>query len=163
MSAPRTIHSQPLTREAFAPFGEVIQAEGSASFPINAGRTERFHALAAVETLGEEADAIISIFRGQPLEPLLIDLMERHPQGSQAFMPIGNEPYWVVVAPPGEFDPARVQVFYAKPGQGVNYHAGTWHAPLLPVNRDADFLVVDRRGPGDNCDTVDLDPPIRPE
>ncbi|WP_111493390.1 MULTISPECIES: ureidoglycolate lyase [Marinobacter] len=163
MNAPRTIPSQPLTREAFAPFGDVIQTEGAASFPINAGRTERFHALAAVETLGEGADAIISIFRGQPLAPLVIDLMERHPQGSQAFVPMGDQPYWVVVAPPGDFDPAQVRVFRAGPGQGVNYRAGTWHAPLLPVNADADFLVVDRRGPGDNCDTVDLDPPIRPE
>ena len=162
MSTPRTIASHPLTREAFAPFGDVISAEGADSFPINDGRTERFHALAAVETLGENADAIISIFRGQPLEPLVIELMERHPQGSQAFMPLGDTPYWVVVAPPGEFDPARICVFRVEAGQGVNYRAGTWHAPLLPVGRDADFLVVDRRGAGDNCDTVNLEPPVLP-
>ncbi|WP_148861308.1 ureidoglycolate lyase [Marinobacter fonticola] len=161
MSTPRIIESQPLTREAFAPFGDVICTEGAASFPINAGRTERFHALAAVETLGQGADAIISIFRGQPLEPLIVELMERHPQGSQAFMPLGEVAYWVVVAPAGAFDPALIQVFRAGPGQGVNYHAGTWHAPLLPIGRDADFLVVDRRGPGDNCDTVNLDPPVQ--
>lgn len=162
MSTPRMIASQPLTREAFAPYGDVISIEGAASFPINAGRTERFHALAAVEALGEDADAIISIFRGQPLEPLIIDLMERHPQGSQAFMPLGEQPYWVVVAPPGDFDTGKIKVFRAESGQGVNYRAGTWHAPLLPVGRDSDFLVVDRRGPGDNCDTVDLDPPVQP-
>ena len=162
MSALREIEAEPLTREAFAPFGDVISTEGAASFPINAGRTERFHALAVVETLGQDADAIISIFRGQPLEPLIVDLMERHPQGSQAFMPLGEAPYWVVVAPPGEFDADSIRVFRAEPGQGVNYRAGTWHAPLLPVGRDADFLVVDRRGAGDNCDTVELDPPVQP-
>lgn len=164
MSAPRAIPAQPLTREAFTPFGDLICAdEGAPSFPINEGRTERFHGLASVETLGDDADAIISIFRGQPLDPLVIDLMERHPLGSQAFMPIGDTPYWVVVAPPGDFDPALICVFRAEAGQGVNYRAGTWHAPLLPVGCDADFLVVDRRGTGDNCDTMAIDPPIVPE
>lgn len=161
MSAIRELVAKPLTREAFAPFGDVIAAEGD-SFPINDGRTERFHALARVDLLGEDAQAILSVFRGQPLEPLVIDLMERHPLGSQAFVPLDNREYWVVVAPPGEFDAELVQVFLAGGHQGVNYRAGTWHAPVLPCLRDSEFLVVDRQGQGNNCETAALPVPIRP-
>ena len=162
MTGPREIVAQPLTREAFAPFGEVIDTAGADAFPINQGRTERFHALAAVELSGEGAQGILSIFRGQPLEPLNITLMERHPLGSQAFVPMNNGAFLAVVAPPGDFDESVVQVFLAKGWQGLSYRAGTWHAPLLPLQADSDYLVVDRQGPGDNCDETTLSRPIIP-
>lgn len=162
MSQPWEIVAEPLTREAFAPFGEVIDAHGASSFPINQGRTERFHALATVELLGAGANGILSIFRGQPLEPLEIDLMERHPLGSQAFIPLNHQPFLAVVAPAGEFDEAAVRAFVVQGHQGVNYRAGTWHAPLLPLFANSDYLVVDRQGPGDNCDEVVLSAPIVP-
>lgn len=162
MTGPREIPAERLTREAFAPFGEVIDTVGADSFPINQGRTERFHALAAIELLGEGAQGILSIFRGQPLEPLEIHLMERHPLGSQAFVPVNNGAFLAVVAPPGEFDESAVRVFLAKGSQGVSYRAGTWHAPLLPLAVDSDYLVVDRQGPGNNCDEKTLARPITP-
>jgi ureidoglycolate lyase len=162
MTTPREVVAQPLTREAFAPFGEVIETEGASSFAINQGRTERFHALASVQAEGEGATGIVSIFRGQPLVPLEITLMERHPLGSQAFVPINSQPFLAVVAPPGEFDESAVRVFLASGQQGLNYRAGTWHAPLLPLTQDADYLVVDRQGPGNNCDEVMLAQPILP-
>lgn len=96
------LKAEPLTPEAFAPFGDVIDTRIADSFPINAGRTRRYHDLARVETLGEEARALISIFVSQPVEvPLELDFLERHPQGSQAFMPLHEERFLVVVAPPG--------------------------------------------------------------
>ncbi|MFN2362175.1 MAG: ureidoglycolate lyase [Marinobacter sp.] len=162
MTGPREIVARSLTREAFAPFGEVIDTTDADSFPINQGRTERFHALAAIELLGEGAQGILSIFRGQPLVPLNIILMERHPLGSQAFVPINNGAFLAVVAPAGDFDEAAVQVFLAKGSQGVSYRAGTWHAPLLPLQADSDYLVVDRQGPGNNCDERTLARPITP-
>lgn len=162
MSAVREIVVEPLTREAFARFGEVIDIEGADSFPINQGRTERFHALAAVELLGDDPRAILSIFRGQPLEPLDIDLMERHPLGSQAFVPLNNQPFLAVVAPPGNFDESSIRAFLARGNQGLSYRAGTWHAPLLPLEADADYLVVDRQGLGNNCDETLLATPVRP-
>lgn len=164
MNEPRKLVAEPLTREAFAPFGAVIDTRGADSFPINQGRTERFHALAAVELLGdaEGLRGILSIFRGQPLEPLEITLMERHPLGSQAFVAINDGAFLAVVAPPGEFDESAVRAFLVRGDQGVNYRAGTWHAPLLPLKPDSDYLVVDRQGQGNNCDEVTLESPIKP-
>ena len=160
MNPARRIHIKPLSREAFAPFGEVIATAGVDAVPINQGRTLRFHALAQVELLGEGAQAILSIFRGQPLEPLFIELMERHPLGSQAFVPVNGKAFYAVVAPPGEFDESAVRAFLVSGNQGINLHAGTWHAPLLPLAADSDYLVVDRRGSGGNCDEIHLTQPI---
>ena len=162
MSRYRSLVAEPLTREAFAPFGDVIDTDGAESFPINQGRTERFHALSRVELSGATDWGILSIFRGQPLTPLEIALMERHPLGSQSFIPMNNVDFLAVVAPPGDFDEAAVRVFLVKGHQGVTYHAGTWHAPLLPLTADADYLVVDRQGLGRNCDEVDLQQSIKP-
>ncbi|XOZ34564.1 ureidoglycolate lyase [Halomonadaceae bacterium KBTZ08] len=160
MSTPRAIPVEPLSRSGFAPFGEVIETQGRDSFAINQGRTQRFHALATMELLGEGGDGVLSIFRGQPLDPLVISLMERHPLGSQAFIPLNNQPFLAVVAPPGAVDETALRAFRVRGDQGVNYHAGTWHAPLLPLFPDSDYLVVDREGPGQNCDEWILACPI---
>ncbi|WP_440995895.1 ureidoglycolate lyase [Arhodomonas sp. SL1] len=154
---------EPLTGEAFGPFGDVIAADDAAeSFLINAGTTRRFHDLAAIQLYGEGVRALISIFRGEAFRlPLTVRMLERHPLGSQAFMPLSGRPYLVVVAPPGEvIDTSEVRAFRAGGDQGVNYHAGVWHHPLLALEAASDFLVVDRGGPGDNCDERDLPEPL---
>ncbi|MGB0630227.1 MAG: ureidoglycolate lyase [Alphaproteobacteria bacterium] len=146
----------PLTREAFAPFGHVIETDGAQRIEINEGTTERFHDLAAVDVKSEGGHPLINIFRGQPRpQPIDIRMVERHPLGSQAFIPMRNTSWLIVVAPPGEApDPSQLRAFRAGGHQGVNYHAGVWHHPLLVLKPDHDFLVVDRGGPGDNCDEV---------
>ncbi|MGM0833252.1 MAG: ureidoglycolate lyase [Pseudomonadota bacterium] len=146
--------AEPLTAEAFAPFGDVLDARTSASFPINAGRTQRHHNLATVETLGENAHTLINIFVSQPVTlPLELTFLERHPQGSQAFMPLHQERFIVVVAPPGDtIDKADVRAFVTDGRQGVNYRAGTWHAIQSVLECEGEFLVVDRGGDGNNCD-----------
>lgn len=151
--------AQPLTPEAFASFGDVIDTRTSEYFPINAGRTRRYHDLAKVETLGDEARTLISIFVSQPVAlPLTLDFLERHPQGSQAFMPLHEERFVIVVAPPGEsIDPNSVRAFVTDGRQGVNYHAGTWHAIQSVLEREGEFLVVDRGGAGNNCDEYPLE------
>lgn len=103
-----------------------------------------------------EGHAILSIFRSKPLTPLVLKIFERHPLGSQAFVPMQGRPYLVAVAPPGEFDVAAVRVFRAGAGQGVNYAKGTWHHFLLALDAESDFLVVDREGPGENLDEIAL-------
>jgi ureidoglycolate lyase len=154
----KTLTLEPLTREAFAPFGDVIELEGARHFPINGGTTERFHDLAHVDIGADEGGRpLISVFRGQPRpQPVEISMMERHPLGSQAFLPLRDVAYLVVVAPAGEFDPARLRAFHTQGWQGVNYARGVWHHPLIVLDREGDFIVVDRGGSQPNCDEIDL-------
>lgn len=146
--------AQPLRAAAFAAFGEVIECAGARRLLINGGTTERFHDLARIDP-GPGGRAIVSIFRGQPRTfPLTIAMLERHPLGSQAFVPLHARPYLVVVAPcePGSGLPGAPQAFVARGGQGVNYAPGVWHHPLIAVGEVSDFLVIDRQGEGANCD-----------
>lgn len=150
----RTLNIEQLTKTAFAPFGDVIETEGSAHFPINNGSTERFHKLAQVDTALPGDTAIISIFLARRLPmPLVISMLERHPLGSQAFIPLWGHRFLVVVAPAGEEpDPGQVRAFITNGRQGVNYHRGVWHHPVLALEPQDSFLVVDRSGSGQNCD-----------
>lgn len=147
----REIFVQPLTREAFAPFGDVMEIEGAHSFPINHGMCMRYHDLARVETTGENAKTLISLLRGKPYElPLKLEMVERHPFGSQAFVPLSQNPFLVVAAheqPNGPSDPVA---FLTKPGQGVNIHRNVWHGILTPLEGISDFAVIDRGGDGVN-------------
>jgi ureidoglycolate lyase len=153
---------EPLTREAFTPFGDVIEAsEAARHFPINDGTTERYHDLAKID-LDAQGRAILSIFRAQPRTlPLTLTMLERHPLGSQAFMPLSGHPYLVAVAARADtFQASDVRVFLARADQGVNYAVGVWHHPLLALDEVCDFLIVDRAGPGPNCDERDLPEPL---
>jgi ureidoglycolate lyase len=153
----RDIVPQPLTAEAFAPFGEVIEASDRAErMPINYGHTLRFNDLAGIDATDAGGHPIVSLFRGQPLDPPLLKIFERHPLGSQAFVPLQGRPYLVAVAPAGAFAPGAVRVFRALPAQGVNYRKGVWHHFLLALEAESDFLVIDRAGPGDNLDEIEL-------
>lgn len=148
------LHAQPLTADAFADFGDVIERCDAKSFPINGGRTQRHHDLAKVQALGDEARVLLSIFVSQPVTvPLELTFLEMHPQGSQAFMPLNGERFLVVVAPKGDtIDPQDVRAFVTSGRQGVSYGAGTWHAIQSVLNTEGEFLVVDRGGAGNNCD-----------
>lgn len=144
---------RPLTSSAFAPFGEVVEADPATMRHINGGTTERYHALARPEALGEGAELIISLFRGQPRAlPYRIDMMERHPLGSQSFHPLQDRPWLVVVAADEAGRPGVPHVFMATGAQGINYRANTWHHPLMALGKISDFLVVDRSGPGNNLE-----------
>lgn len=152
MSAP-VLDIRPLTKEAFAPFGEVIEKEGAELRLINGGTTERFHDLAKTEALGEGARVIVNIFRGQPFAlPVDIRMLERHPLGSQAFVPLDRRPFLVVVAADEGGKPGVPQAFLARGDQGVNYRANVWHHPLIALQAASEFLVVDRDGPGNNLE-----------
>ena len=152
---------EPLSSEAFKPFGDVIEARDAVRhFPINDGYAERYHDLARVDVSSGGGHALINIFRAKPRSlPFELRLLERHPLGSQAFVPLSPLPYLVVVAPiAAEPDLKDVRCFQAAPGQGVNYARGTWHHPLIALQAPCDFLVVDRGGPADeaNCDVYPL-------
>ena len=153
----KTLQMERLTREAFAPFGDVIELDGARHFPINGGTTERYHDLAQVDVIGQGGRPLINLFRAQPRAlPVEINMMERHPLGSQAFLPLSDVSYLIVVAPAGEFDPVRMRAFWTDGWQGVNYAKGVWHHPLLALERVSDFVVVDRGGEQPNCDEIAL-------
>ncbi|NTF32655.1 ureidoglycolate lyase [Rhizobium skierniewicense] len=150
----------PLTREAFAPFGDLIETDPASIKLINGGNTERHHALAAPEIVGEGARIVLNIFRGRPrVFPYAIDMMERHPLGSQSFTPLSGQPFLVVVAEDEEGRPGTPKVFLARTDQGVNYHRNVWHHPLMTLGSVSDFLVVDRDGPGHNLEEFFFDQP----
>jgi ureidoglycolate lyase len=150
------LKAMPLTRQAFAPFGDVIElSEHNEIIPINYGLTDRHHDLATVDVASGGGKPIISLFHSRSVAvPFTVEIMERHPLGSQAFFGLGGHPYLVVVGAAGEFDPMALCAFIARGNQGVNYHRGTWHHYCLSLEQDNDFLVVDRGGAGDNCDEV---------
>ncbi|MBL8578432.1 MAG: ureidoglycolate lyase [Mesorhizobium sp.] len=149
----RTIVARRLTRENFAPFGDVLDTGGDGHYAINGGKCERYHALARPEATGPGGHVIISIFKGTPYTfPLKLTIVERHPFGSQAFMPLSPRPFLVVVCPDENGEPGEPHAFLTESGQGVNYPRNLWHGVLTPIGEPQDFLVVDRGGAGNNLE-----------
>ena len=154
----RTIRARPLTREAFAPFGEVIEAAGEPDRLINGGLCGRHHDLARLDF--GDGRAGISVFDAQPCAlPHRLDMVERHPEGSQAFLPMHRNPFLVVVAPHDGGAPGEPLAFLAAPGQGINYGRGVWHGVLCPLREPGHFAVVDRIGEGANLEEHRFDEP----
>jgi ureidoglycolate lyase len=142
---------EPLTAAAFAAFGDVIEAAGPPRV-INAGTCRRFHDLARLD-FGADGRAGVSVFLADPVTlPHDVALVERHPDGSQAFLPLSADPFLVVVAPDVDGVPGPPRAFLTTPGQGINYHRGVWHGVLTPLDRPGSFAVVDRIGPGANLE-----------
>jgi ureidoglycolate lyase len=157
----RLITATPLTRAAFAAFGDVIDAAGARThYAINGGKAERYHALAMAEATGPDAHVLISIVRGMPYDfPLEFKMVERHPFGSQAFVPLSPRPFLVVVCPDQGGVPGEPHAFVTHAGQGVNYRRNVWHGVLTPIGQDQEFLVVDRGGEGANLEEHFFDEP----
>ena len=154
----RTLSLQPLSAEAFQPFGDVIETSDHVQhFTINQGFAERYHRLAQVDVTADGGQPAISIFKAKARAlPLQLNMLEKHPFGSQAFMPLSGHAYLVVVALGGDTpDLGTLKCFTATSNQGVNYAKGTWHHPLLAL-RDGDFLVVDRAGPTGEMNCVEF-------
>ncbi|MDI1227834.1 MAG: ureidoglycolate lyase [bacterium] len=152
----RILTPEPLTAAAFKPFGDVLETGTAQELRnINYGNTERFHSIASLDLLQGSGAPLVSIFRSKPLaRPIALKVMERHPLSSQAFYPLDNHPYMVVVSPAGDFDASKMRAFLAGPKQGVNYARGTWHHYSLALDKICDFMVIDRGGPEKNLDEV---------
>jgi ureidoglycolate lyase len=149
----RMLPAVPLTGEAFAPFGQVIECEGHTDYSINGGTSRRFTDLAQLET-DANGRLALSIFRAQARQaPFVATCIERHPLGSQAFMPLNGQPFLIVVAE--RPTPDSLHAFVSNGRQGINFRRGVWHHPLLALAA-GDFLIADRLGPGRNCDAIDI-------
>jgi ureidoglycolate lyase len=144
----RTLTATPLKPEAFAPYGDVLDATGDFRL-INAGLCQRHHDRAALD-FGPEGRAGISVFKAEARAlPYTFDLIERHPDGSQAFIPMSADPFLVIVSPGPDHPP---QAFLTDGTQGINLHRGTWHGVLTPLHAPGLFAVVDRIGPTPNLE-----------
>lgn len=164
------IRTAPLTEEAFAPFGDVIKLGPLPDFLINQGLCGRHHDLAKLDFSPDIGDgrAGISLFNAAPRSlPYSLDLMERHPLGSQAFLPMHEAPFLVIVAEDDAGRPAHPQAFLTEPGQGINFHRNVWHGVLTPLSsakhRSGLFAVIDRVGEGNNLQEFWFDQPYRIE
>ena len=155
-----TITAAPLTAEAFAPFGDVIGIdETAANHPINGGTTQRFD-FARTSVSGTNAAVQISMARATPFTlPVTLKLVERHPHGSQAFVPVTPSHFLVVVAPDANGRPGTPVAFLAAPGQGINYRQNVWHGALTALDKQTDFLIVDRTGDEPNCEIFEFETP----
>jgi ureidoglycolate lyase len=153
------LRASPLTAREFAPFGEVIEIEARESRWINDRTCRRYDDLAEVDVQQAGGRPLISIFEALPRPlPLQVRMLERHPLASQAFFPLDARPYLVVVAEDGPLPIAeRVRAYWSNGAQGVNYRRNTWHHSLIALDRVSRFLVVDRGGPGDNCEEISVD------
>lgn len=154
-----TLKPLPLTRERFEPYGDVIETSSEHRQGMNESRFERFDSLADVDIDADGRVAMsIARCRAATTLPYRFDVVERHPLGSQAFIPLTPTRFVVVVAPPAaSVEAGDLRAFVTNGRQGVNYHRGTWHMPLIAFEAGQQFLVIDRAGDAPNCDEHGLD------
>jgi ureidoglycolate lyase len=140
-----------LTAAEFADFGDVLEATGTPDKIINQGKCGRYHDRALLDFADGKAG--ISIFKSEARAlPLTLDMVERHPEGSQCFVPMSADPFLVVVATDNAGTPINPKAFLTAPGQAINFHRGTWHGVLTPLAAPGLFTVIDRIGAGDNLE-----------
>ncbi len=142
---------EPMSADAFAPFGDLLEAKGTPDKIINQGLCGRFHDRARMDF--SDGRAGISIFHAEKRDlPLKLDLVERHPDGSQAFVPMSHQPFLVVVAEDQNGIPQNIRAFLTEAGQAINIHRGVWHGVLTPLYDPGLFAVIDRIGEGPNLE-----------
>ena len=150
------LKAQPISHEAFAPFGDILEAEGQPDKIINAGLCGRFHDRAKLDF--GDGRAGVSIFLAEVRDlPYQFDLVERHPEGSQCFVPMAYLPFLVIVAPDEDGRPGTPLALITAPGQAINFHRGTWHGVLTPLKVSGLFAVIDRIGEGANLEEFTYD------
>lgn len=154
-----TIIARPLTPDAFTPFGDVIAVDGAPDMIINQGKCGRFHDRATLAF--DDARAGVSVFKAECRAlPYELDLLERHPLGSQCFIPMTDDPFLVITATDNNGQPATPVAFITDGAQAINFHKNTWHGVLTPLSGSGLFAVIDRIGDGPNLEEHWLTNPI---
>ena len=154
----QTFTPKAITRDNFSKFGDLITTRDIEPITINDGYAKRFNNIAKLDTSKENGKTTISIFSASKRTfPMKVHMMESHPLGSQAFIPMKETTFLCFVAPSGvSLDLSKIESFIIPPGLGINYKPGTWHFPLISTE-DMNFLVVDRKGSGENLKIQKLD------
>ncbi|MFA8384736.1 MAG: ureidoglycolate lyase [Pelagibaca sp.] len=154
----RQIIIEPMTADAFAPFGDLLDCAGDPDKLINRGLCGRYHDRATLDFADGRAG--VSLFKADLRSlPYRLDLLERHPMGSQAFVPMSHDPFLVIVAPDDNGKPGTPRAFLTQAGQAINFHRNTWHGVLTPLSGTGLFAVIDRIGDGANLEEHWLDTP----
>ena len=152
------LSAQPLSAVSFARFGDVLETGGQPTAIINEGNCARYSDLATMEFV--DARAGISVFQARTYSvPHTVNMMERHPLGSQAFIPMTDDAFLVIVAADDNGAPGSPQAFVTSGQQGVNYYRNTWHGVLTPLDGSGLFAVIDRIGEGNNLQEHWFDTP----
>ena len=154
----KALDVRPLTQAAFSPYGDVIEVSGEPDKLINQGMCGRHHDLASLDFADGRAG--ISLFNAEARSfPHVVDMVERHPEGSQAFIPVSGATMLVVVAEDANGKPVNLRAFGSQPGQSINLHRGVWHGVLAPIEQPGQFVVIDRIGEGANLEEHWFDEP----
>ncbi|SFN42027.1 ureidoglycolate lyase [Roseovarius lutimaris] len=155
----RQLRITALTADAFAAYGDIIEARDAPTKMINQGMCGRHHDLASLDF--SDGRAGISLFDAKARHlPHLVDMVERHPDGSQAFVPLDGVPFLVVVADDAGGVPVDLKAFITAPGQSINLYRGVWHGVLAPIGAPGKYIVVDRIGEGPNLEEHWFDDPF---
>ena len=157
---PTQLKPRPLSADSFKPYGDVVELEGRPSRRINMGHADRFESLAELD-LTEGGEPALSVFKARPISlPFHVTCMERHPSSSQLFIPKDDGRFLVLVAEGGgDFNPTKMELFISNGKQGINYHRGVWHHFLMAIEKEQEFVVIDRSNPDENTDEVELNAP----
>ncbi|WP_018688274.1 ureidoglycolate lyase [Ahrensia kielensis] len=150
---------QDITHDAFAPFGDLVDISGEPDKIINQGLCGRYHDRAHFD-FGPNCKGGLSLFNAEPRSlPYALEMVERHPLCTQAFIPLHQNPFLVIVAEGNDDTPGKVHAFITKPGQAINFHRNTWHGVLTPLSAPGQFAVIDRVSAGDNLQEYWFDEP----
>ena len=147
----KIIKPEKISRSNFSSYGDLISTDDISPININEGYAKRFDNLANLDTSKDSGNTIVSIFSAlKRTFPMKIHMMEKHPLSTQAFIPMKETTFLAFVAPSGESPEIdKIQSFIIPPKMGINYKPGIWHFPLISTE-NINFLVIDRKGSGDN-------------
>ena len=147
----KVIKAKKITKKKFSKFGQLIDTSKKNPININDGYAKRFDNLGNINTSKLKGSSIVSIFSAKKrLFPMYIKMMEKHPLGSQAFIPMNDTSFLIFVAPKGKKPNInKIESFIVPKQTGINYRPGIWHFPLISL-KNMNFLVIDRKGKGNN-------------
>ncbi len=145
------IKPKKVSKKNFKKFGQIIDASKKKYFRINNGYAKRYDNLGKIDTSSKKGKTIVSIFSAKKRRfPMKVDMMEKHPLGSQAFVPMKETSFFVFVAPKGDKpNLKKIESFKIPKQTGINLNPGIWHFPLISI-KNMNFLVIDRKGKGNN-------------
>ena len=145
------IKPKKVSKKNFKKFGQIIDASKKKYFRINNGYAKRYDNLGKIDTSSKKGKTIVSIFSAKKRRfPMKVDMMEKHPLGSQAFVPMKETSFFVFVAPKGDRpNLKKIESFKIPKQTGINLNPGIWHFPLISI-KNMNFLVIDRKGKGNN-------------